>query len=106
MNPPGIYIYTLAVFLQVGMLFAAPPQRLIIEFDAPLSAEQKMGLNRKILSIIKSDISVLPHSTEQRWIVVINPPLDKSNIDKSIEEISRLEHVKYVEPDMLMHPPR
>ena len=106
MNLPGYCLCILSALLQVSMLFAGPPQRLIIQFDAPLSAEQKMILNRQVQSIVKSDISLLPHSTEQRWIVVINPPLNKYNFEKSTAEISRLAHVKYVEPDQVMHAPR
>lgn len=97
------YLYLLFVLLQASTVFAAPSQRLIIQFDAALSAEQKQTLTQQIQSIIKTDFSVLPYSTEQRWIIVINPPLDKIHLDKANEEISKLERVKYVEPDQVMN---
>jgi hypothetical protein len=102
MKLSSIYMCVLLAFLQVDMLFAGPPQRLIIQFDTPLSTEQKKTLNLQILSIIKSGFSVLPHGTEQRWIIAINSPLDKSSLEKAIEEISRLEQVKYAEPDQVV----
>lgn len=102
MKLSSIYKYVLFAFLHIGLLVAGPPQRLIIQFDAPLNTEQKQSLNQKILAIIKSGFSVLPHSTEQRWIIVINPPLDKTRLEKANAEISQLEHVEYAEPDQVM----
>lgn len=103
MKISGIYIYALLALLQASTVFAGPPQRLIIQFDVDLSAEQKQMLTQQIQSIVKTEITVLPHSTEQRWIIVINPPLDKTHLDKANEEISRLAHVKYVEPDQVLN---
>ena len=102
MKLSGICLYLLFAFLQVTTLLAAPPQRLIIQFDAPLSTEQKQTLNQQIKSIVKSGFSVLPHSTGQRWIIVIHPPLDISSLEKADAEISRLEHVEYVERDQVL----
>ena len=102
MKRPGIYMCLLFALLQVNTLVAGPPQRLIIQFDDALSTEQKKTLNQQLQSIIKSGFSILPHSTEQRWIIVISPPLDKSSLEKAYAEISRLGHVAYAEPDQVM----
>ncbi len=99
MKLPSIYLSALFVLLHVNSVLAGPPQRLIIQFDAPLSTEQQQSLNLQIHSIIKSGFSVLPHSTTQRWIIDINPPLDESSLEKANAEISRLQHVEYSEPD-------
>ena len=97
-----LVIYFLFALLQVNAVFAAPPQRLIIEFDTALNIEQKQTLQQQIQAILKTAITVLPHSTAQRWIIIINPPLDAINLEKANAEISRLTHVKYVEPDQVM----
>jgi len=95
--------YLLLVFLQAQPVLAEPPQRLIIQFDTPLSAQQQKTLVLQIQSIIQSGFSVLPHSTDQKWIIVINPPIDKENFEKANAEIIRLEHVRYIETDLMMN---
>ena len=95
--------FMLFAFLQIQTVLADPPQRMIIQFDTPLSVEQKQTLTQQMQSIIKSGISILPHSTEQKWIIVINPPIDKENLEKSNAEIIRLDHVRYVETDQMMN---
>ena len=98
----SIYTYLLFVLLLVNTVIAGPPQRLIIQFDSPLSAEQKQTLTKQIELILTTDYSLLPHSTDLRWIIVIDPVVDQLSLEQSIKAISRLEHVKYVEPDNLL----
>ena len=103
MQPFRIYLCALFALLQLPAVLATPPQRLIIQFDISLNAEQKQTLNQQLHAIIQSDFSVLPHSTEQMWIIVINPPLDTSRFDKMNAEISQLQHIQYVELDQVMN---
>ena len=103
MQPFRIYFCALFALLQLPAVLATPPQRLIIQFDISLNAEQKQTLNQQLHAIIQSDFSVLPHSTEQMWIIVINPPLDTNRFDKMNAEISQLQHIQYVEPDQVMN---
>ena len=42
-----LVIYFLFALLQVNAVFAAPPQRLIIEFDTALNIEQKQTLQQQ-----------------------------------------------------------
>lgn len=102
-KPARIASYLLLVLLQTQPVLAEPPQRLIIQFDTPLSAQQQKTLTLQMQSIIQSGFSVLPHSTDQKWIIVIDPPIDKTNLEKTNAHISRLEHVQYVEPDQMMN---
>lgn len=102
MKFPGISIFVLIPLLLMNTAVAGPPQRLIIEFDTSLSEEQKQTLNQQIKSIIETDYQVLPHSTDQRWIMVVDPALNKADLDSVIEAIIELEHVKYVEPDQIL----
>lgn len=102
MKFPGISIFVLISLLLMNTAVAGPPQRLIIQFDTYLSEEQKQTLNQQIKSIIETDYQVLPHSTDQRWIMVVDPALNKADLDSVIEAIIELEHVKYVEPDQIL----
>jgi hypothetical protein len=97
------YPFLLFVLLQAGTVFAGPPQRLIIQFDTALSAEQRQVLQQQIQSLLKTEMTILPHSTEQRWIIVISPPLAAFDLEKANAAIARLEHVKYVEPDQVLN---
>lgn len=102
----SIYLYALFTLLLVNTAMASPPQRLIIQFDSSLNSDQKQKLNEQLKLIIEVDFTLLPHSTEQRWIIVVNPPLDKVNLKKISQKITGLEHVEYAEPDQLMTMPR
>jgi len=102
MQLPRIHLSVLSALLLAGSVLAGPPQRLIIQFDSPLSAAQKRTLDQQLRSIINSDFSVLPHSTDQRWIIVIHPALDNASLEKADAAISRLEHVEYAEPDQVL----
>ena len=99
----SIYIYVLFALLLVNTAIASPPQRLIIQFDSCLSSEQKRKLNEQLRSIIDTDFILLAHSTEKRWIIAVNPPLDKVQLEKASKEITRLQHVEYAESDQLMN---
>lgn len=98
----SIFMSVLIPSILVNAAMAGPPQRLIIQFDSFLSAEQKQTLNEQIKLIINKDYTLLPHSTGQRWIIVVNPALDESDLQKAIKAMLRLEHVKYVEPDQVL----
>lgn len=98
----SVFIAPLFAFLIVNTVIARPPQRIIIQFDSFLSSEQKQTLNDQIKLIIKTEYILLPHSTDQRWIVVMNPVLDDLSLEKVIKAINQLEHVKYAEPDYVM----
>ncbi|MFW2372535.1 MAG: hypothetical protein ACN4GM_05385 [Gammaproteobacteria bacterium] len=98
----NILILVLAPMLLVNAAIAGPAQRLIIQFDTSLSAEQKQALNQQMQLIIKTDYRLLPHSTDRRWIIVVDPALNKEDLNKVIEAMIRLEHVEYVEPDQIL----
>jgi len=102
MKFPSVSIAALFAFLMVNTVIARPPQRMIIQFDSSLSSEQKQTLNDQIKLIIKTDYILQSHSTDQRWIVVMNPVLDETGLEKAIKAIIQLEHVKYAEPDYVM----
>ena len=104
MRFPRIFIYVLFPLLLVNAAIAGPPQRLIIQFDNSLSAEQQQALHHQIKSIFKTDYELLPHSTDQCWIVVVDPALNVLDLEKVIEEILKLDHVQYVEPDQVLIP--
>lgn len=102
MKFPGIHLLVLIPFLLVNIAVAAPPQRLIIQFDRSLSDEQKQALDEQIKLTIKTDYELLPHSTNRRWIIVVDPTLNKTELERAIEAMTKLEHVEYAEPDQLM----
>lgn len=95
--------YVLCVCLLAPAVFAEPQQRLIIQFDKALSPAQQQALMQQLQFIMPSGFSVLPHSTDQRWIILISPPVDKPDLQKTHTDISTLEHVQYVEPERVMH---
>ena len=88
--------------LPATILLASPAQRLIIQLDTALNAKQAQHMQKQIKSIIPSEFSILPYSTDQRWIIVITPALNESDLTKVNAEISRLKYVKYVELDQVM----
>ena len=98
----SIVISALIPLLLGNAAIAGSPQRLIVQFDTSLSAENKQALNEQIKSIIKTDYDLLPHSTDRRWVIVINPALNELEVGKVIEDMLKLDHVKYVEPDRVL----
>lgn len=98
----SIVMSALIPFSLVNAVIAGPSQRLIVQFDTSLSAEHKQTLNEQIKSIIKTDYGLLPHSTDRRWIIVITPALNELELGKAIEDMLKLDHVKYAEPDNVL----
>jgi len=96
MKFPSIFLF---IFLTVNAASAGPPQRLIVQFQSSLSSVQKQALDQQMKVIIQTGYDLLPHSTDQRWILVVNPELDESALQTVIEKIRKLEYVKYVEQD-------
>jgi len=102
LNSFRIACFMLFSLLQAQTVLPDPQQRMIIQLDTPLSAEQRQTITQQMQSINQSGFTVLPHSTEQKWIIVINPPIDKETFENINSEIIRLEHVRYVETDQMM----
>jgi len=102
MKFPNVCLFALIPLLLLNNAIAGPPQRLIIQFDTTLNNEQKQTINEQINFIIRTDYKLLPHSTDQRWIIVVNPALNKADLNRVIEAMIELEHVKYVEPDQIL----
>lgn len=98
----GVFLLLLAPLFLVNIALAGPPQRLIIQFDTSLNHEQKQVLNEKIQLIIKTEYTLLPHSTDQRWIINIDPALNKTDLNRVTEAITKLEIVTYAELDQLL----
>jgi len=95
-------ICLLCIWLPLNTVGASPSQRLIVQFDTDISADHQQTLKQQLKSIIKSGYTLLPHSTSQKWIMLIDPSLSESELEKVINEMVRLDHVKYVEPDHVM----
>lgn len=95
-------MFLLTTLLPVNAVISSPPQRLIIQFDTSLNAEQQQALDLQIKSIIKIGFSVSAQSTDQRWILNLNPALDEADLEKVTKELSKLDHVQYVEPDQVL----
>ena len=81
---------------------AAPPQRLIVQFKNPLSTEQHQSLFHKVESTLKKDITVLPHSTNQRWILLMDTALEGKDLEQALAELNKIDRIEYVEPDQVL----
>lgn len=96
-----IYRYVFIVSLLFNNAIANPPLRLIIQFEFSLDAIQKKRIKDQLTSILQSEYSVLAHSSDNRWIVKVKPE-SQVKIEQAIDDIKRLESVKYVEPDQVL----
>lgn len=94
MRISSFFICLLFIWLQLNTVSASPSQRLIVQVDTGVSADYQQTLKQQIKSIIKSDYTLLPHSTGQLWIMLIHPSLSEPELEKAINEMVRLDHVK------------
>ena len=83
-------------------VLASPPQRLIIYFDSILKKDEQHMVRARIKKIIETDYTLMPHSSQQKWIIQIPRLPEKDNLVKIINRISELEQVKFVEPDHVL----
>ncbi|MDJ0807902.1 MAG: hypothetical protein QNJ78_13860 [Gammaproteobacteria bacterium] len=100
---PSVRLVVLS-FLLVSPINAVPPQRLIIQFENPLTTEQQQALYQKIETTLGRQITVSPHSTNQRWIVSIAPELDATALESAAESLNKIDQIQYAEPDQLLKP--
>jgi len=82
---------------------AQPQQRIIIGFAQTLSVDEQAALKKDVESLLKQPLQLVKPSTDQRWVVSLNPPLSPEQLDNAINNIKALPHVRYAETDSLMH---
>lgn len=96
----SVAIIFLLVFVKT--LMASPPQRLIIYFDSVLKTDEEYNIREKIKKIIETDYTLMPHSSQQRWIIQIPRLPEENYIVTIISRISELDQVKFVELDHVL----
>lgn len=114
---PSIYRPILwAVFLMTlsSGVFSQPPQRIIVQFKNPLTETEQYLFRAALTSLIppstegglakNRELEKLEQSTAARWVLKIDPALDKEELKSLIEKIEKIDLVRTVEQDRLMKP--
>ncbi len=107
-NLSVIYLRALSFFIALCLLTIAnglsaqPEQRIIIQFQQPLTQESSDKFDRYLKDLLKNNYKVADHSSKSRWILIIPLRLTTDVIKDVIKNIKTNTTVQYAELDQLL----
>ncbi|VAW60521.1 hypothetical protein MNBD_GAMMA11-474 [hydrothermal vent metagenome] len=96
------FIISFSLLIITSPLFAQPEQRIIVQFQHPLTQEDSSKFDRYLKDILEDNYKVASHSSRSRWILVIPSSLTADAINNVIINIKKNSIVKYAESDQLL----
>jgi len=77
-------------------------QRIIIYFSQSLTSASTVEMHEQFKRQLPGGYSLAEHSSDMRWILVLNNPLNKQQLDKFRHEGLKNSHIKHIELDQML----